>query len=67
MDYTFVCTSCGADAHTSRAADLRNRYGRRCQACKNNLERPEQMPPQLVAWVQSAIGKSKMTEVSEGG
>lgn len=35
MRYTYTCTSCGAIAHTTRAADLRNRSGRRCQDCKD--------------------------------
>jgi len=33
--YTYNCTSCGEIAHTTRAADLRNRSGRRCQNCKS--------------------------------
>lgn len=36
MPYTYNCTSCGATAQTTRAVDLRNRSGRRCQSCKDN-------------------------------
>lgn len=35
MRYTYTCTGCGATAHTTRGADLRNRSGRRCQSCKD--------------------------------
>lgn len=35
MPYTYSCTRCGATAHTTRAADLRNRSGRRCESCKD--------------------------------
>ncbi len=40
MAYTYTCTSCGVDAQTTRAADLRNRSGRRCQGCKSVQDRP---------------------------
>lgn len=38
MPYTYTCTSCGATAQTTRAADLRNRSGRRCQDCKSSKD-----------------------------
>lgn len=48
MRYRFNCTTCGAPAYTTRAADLRNRSGRRCPNCKEGQSRSGGQPTERI-------------------